>query len=593
MNDIRRSLLWAVFAFSLVLLWDAWQVHNGREATFFPKPKAAATAPANSGTSLASTPGASAPASAAAVPAASTNSAATPAASAGTAQATPAQAPSAPAQTWEVTTDVLKLVFGSEGGNIIRAELLQHRELDPKKDKLDPNKNIVLLDRSAGRAYEAQAGLLGLNGQPALPSHLAQMTFSGDTALKDGQNELVLRFESAEMGGVKYVKTYTLKRGVYDMTVKHDIVNASGAPVSAQLYMQLVRDGNKPAGESAFYSTFTGPVVYTVEKKYQKTEFSDIEKNKAEFQAQTTAGYVAMVQHYFGSAWLMPDGIARDNYMSKVGPNLYSVGMKAPMQVVAPGATQSTQTRLFIGPQEEHKLEKLYPGLELIKDYGWLTILAKPLYWIMDKLHGFIGNWGWTIMALVLLLKIAFYWLNASAYRSMAKMKAVNPKIMEMRERLKDKPQQMQQEMMRMYKEEKVNPMGGCFPIMVQIPVFIALYWVLLSSVEVRGAPWIGWITDLSVPDPWYILPVVMTFTTMLQTALNPTPPDPMQAKLMWYMPLIFSIMFFFFPAGLVLYWITNNVLSIAQQWMINKSMGVPPQFNLPWKKKPEDAKKA
>jgi YidC/Oxa1 family membrane protein insertase len=267
--------------------------------------------------------------------------------------------------------------------------------------------------------------------------------------------------------------------------------------------------------------------------------------------------------------------------------------MKAPMQVVAPGTTQSTQTRLFIGPQEEHKLEKLYPGLELIKDYGWLTILAKPLYWIMDKLHGFIGNWGWTIMALVLLLKIAFYWLNASAYRSMAKMKAVNPKIMEMRERLKDKPQQMQQEMMRMYKEEKVNPMGGCFPIMVQIPVFIALYWVLLSSVEVRGAPWIGWITDLSVPDPWYILPVVMTFTTMLQTALNPTPPDPMQAKLMWYMPLIFSIMFFFFPAGLVLYWITNNVLSIAQQWMINKSMGVPPQFNLPWKKKPEDAKKA
>jgi YidC/Oxa1 family membrane protein insertase len=212
----------------------------------------------------------------------------------------------------------------------------------------------------------------------------------------------------------------------------------------------------------------------------------------------------------------------------------------------------------------------------------------KPLYWIMDKLFAFIGNWGWTIMALVLLLKIAFYWLNAMAYRSMAKMKAINPKIMEMRERLKDKPQQMQQEMMKIYREEKVNPMGGCFPIMVQIPVFIALYWVLLSSVEVRGAPWIGWITDLSVPDPWYILPVVMAATTMLQTALNPTPPDPMQAKLMWYMPLIFSVMFFFFPAGLVLYWITNNVLSIAQQWMINKSMGVPPQFNLPWKKAEE-----
>ena len=583
MNDIRRSLLWAVFAFSLVMLWDAWQVHNGRAATFFPKtpPK---TAPAVTGkdTSLGAP---NAAASGVGVPAAS--GAATPAAT-GTAQSTPAQAPAPSAQTWEVSTDVFKLTFASEGGNIIRAELLQHRELDAKKDKLDPNKNVILLDRSAGRAYEAQAGVLGLNGQPALPSHLAPMTFVGDKALKDGQNELSLRFESAEMGGVKYVKTYTLKRGDYAIGVKHDIVNTSSAPVSAQLYMQLVRDGNKPPGESAFYSTFTGPVVYTVEQKYQKTEFTDIEKNKAEFVKETKAGYVAMVQHYFGTAWLIADGIARENYMSKVGPNLYSVGMKAQMQAVPAGSTQSTATRLFIGPQEENKLEKLYPGLELIKDYGWLTILAKPLYWLMDKLYGFIGNWGWTIMALVLVLKMAFYWLNAKAYRSMAKMKAVNPKVMEMRERLKDKPQQMQQEMMRIYREEKVNPMGGCFPIMIQIPVFIALYWVLLSSVEVRGAPWIGWITDLSVPDPWFILPVFMAATTMLQTALNPQPPDPLQAKLMWYMPLIFSIMFFFFPAGLVLYWITNNVLSIAQQWLINKSMGVPPQFNLPWKKAEE-----
>jgi YidC/Oxa1 family membrane protein insertase len=584
MNDIRRSILWAVFAFSLVMLWDAWQVHNGKPATFFPKAKPAATAPANPATGLATPSAGASAANGAAVPAASAA-----AAPAGTAQATPAQAPATPAaQTWEVTTDVLKLVFASEGGNIVRAELLKHRELDAKKDKLDPNKNVVLLDRSAGRAYEAQSGLLGMNGQPALPSHLAAMSFSGERALKDGQNDLVLKFESQETGGVKYVKTYTLKRGMYDMTVKHDIVNTSGAPVSAQLYMQLVRDGNKPAGESAFYSTFTGPVVYTAEKKYQKAEFTDIEKNKADFQAQTAAGYVSMVQHYFGSAWLLKDGIVRDNYMSKAGENLYAVGMKAPMQAIAPGATQTTETRLFIGPQEENKLEAIYPGLELIKDYGWLTILAKPLYWVMDKLYGFIGNWGWTIMALVLLLKIAFYWLNATAYRSMAKMKAVTPKITEMRERLKDKPQQMQQEMMKIYREEKVNPMGGCFPIMIQIPVFIALYWVLLSSVEVRGAPWIGWITDLSVPDPWLILPIVMAATTMLQTALNPTPPDPMQAKLMWYMPLIFSVMFFFFPAGLVLYWITNNVLSIAQQWMINTSMGVPPQFNLPWKKAEE-----
>jgi YidC/Oxa1 family membrane protein insertase len=256
--------------------------------------------------------------------------------------------------------------------------------------------------------------------------------------------------------------------------------------------------------------------------------------------------------------------------------------MIAPLEPIAPGATKVVDAKFFAGPQVETQLEKLAPGLELVKDYGWLTILAKPLYWLLDKLHGFIQNWGWAIVALVVLLKAAFYWLNAKAYASMAKMKAINPKITEMRERLKDKPQEMQQEMMRIYREEKVNPMGGCFPIMIQIPVFIALYWVLLSSVEMRNVPWILWIKDLSSPDPFYILPLVMTATTLLQTALNPTPPDPMQAKMMWFMPLIFSVMFFFFPAGLVLYWITNNILSILQQWIINTRMGVPPQFNLP-----------
>jgi YidC/Oxa1 family membrane protein insertase len=274
--------------------------------------------------------------------------------------------------------------------------------------------------------------------------------------------------------------------------------------------------------------------------------------------------------------------MAREFFARKVDNNLYSVGMIASLKEIAPGQSQKINAQFYVGPQEEKKLEALYPGLELVKDYGWLTILAKPLYWLLDNLNELLHNWGWSIVALVLMLKMAFYWLNAQAYRSMAKMKAINPKIMEMRERLKDNPQQMQQEMMRIYREEKVNPMGGCFPIMVQIPVFIALYWVLLSSVEMRNAPWIGWIQDLSAPDPYFILPVVMTLSTLLQTALNPAPPDPMQAKLMWFMPLIFSVMFFFFPSGLVLYWITNNILSIAQQWVINTRMGVPPQFNLP-----------
>ena len=256
--------------------------------------------------------------------------------------------------------------------------------------------------------------------------------------------------------------------------------------------------------------------------------------------------------------------------------------MITPLAAIAPGASASVEARFFAGPQEEKKLEALAPGLELVKDYGWLTIIAKPLYWLLDQLQHLIQNWGWSIVALVVLLKAAFYWLNAKAYASMAKMKAINPRIMEMRERLKDNPQQMQQEMMRIYREEKVNPMGGCFPIMIQIPVFIALYWVLLSSVEMRNAPWLGWIHDLSAPDPFYILPIVMTLTTVLQTSLNPAPPDPMQAKMMWIMPLAFSVMFFFFPAGLVMYWITNNVLSIVQQWVINTRMGVPPKFHLP-----------
>jgi YidC/Oxa1 family membrane protein insertase len=337
----------------------------------------------------------------------------------------------------------------------------------------------------------------------------------------------------------------------------------------------LVRDGNKLEGESAFYSTFTGPAVFTNEKKYQKVDFEDIEKGKADFEKQTSQGYVAMVQHYFASAWLLDDAQNRTNFARKIDTNLYAVGMVAPLASIGPGDKLSHTARLFAGPQEEKILEATYVGLELVKDYGWLTILSKPLYWLLYELNRLINNWGWSIVALVVVLKAAFYWLNAQAYRSMGKMKAINPKIMEMRERLKDNPQQMQTEMMKIYREEKVNPLGGCLPILVQIPFFIALYWVLLSSVEMRNAPWIGWISDLAAPDPWFILPVLMTVTSVFQTWLNPTPPDPIQAKLMWFMPVAFGVMFFFFPAGLVLYWLTNNILSIAQQWMINKQLGL------------------
>lgn len=577
MNDIRRTILWVIFGFSMVLLWDQWQVFNGHKATFFPGATQTAKTPVGA-TSAPAAPASSvpvAPATASAVPA-------VPGSAPGSAPgAVPAGAPSPTAAATRervvVNTDVLALTFDSEGGTLV------HSAFTRFKDMANTDAGFVLLDESTNRVYVAQTGLIASGTGGTFPTHKTLMTVvPGERSLKDGQNELQIKFESADLGGVKLVKTYTLKRGAYDIAVRHDIINTGSAPVAPQLYMQLVRDGNKPPGESSFYSTFTGPAIYTEAKKYQKVEFKDIENNKVDVEKQAANGYVAMVQHYFAAAWILADGLKRDLFLRKVDTNLYAVGLITPLDSIAPGATKTIESRLFVGPQEEKKLEALAPGLELVKDYGWLTILAKPLYWLLDKLHGFLLNWGWSIVALVLLLKIAFYWLNAKAYASMAKMKAINPKIMEMRERLKDKPQEMQQAMMKIYREEKVNPMGGCFPIMIQIPVFIALYWVLLSSVEMRNAPWVLWIHDLSAPDPFFILPVLMTLTTMLQTALNPAPPDPMQAKLMWFMPLIFSVMFFFFPAGLVLYWITNNILSIAQQWVINTRMGVPPQFNLP-----------
>ncbi|MFM6991280.1 MAG: membrane protein insertase YidC [Rhodoferax sp.] len=572
MNDIRRTILWVIFGFSMVLLWDQWQIYNGHKATFFQgqpvKTEAAAPAGAKTTASDASVPG-SVPVAQASLPGA------VPAAAEGAAVAPVGER-------FSVRSDVLDLRFDTQGGRLVGSEFLKYGDI------ADHSKPVTLLDDSKERVYLAESGVVSGAVPGAFPTHKTPMTVTGERDFKDGADSLQIRFESPDVGGIKLVKTYTIKRGSYAVAVSHALTNTTTAPIAPQLYLQLVRDGNKPAGESSFYSTFTGPAVYTDAKKYQKVEFAKIKKGGADYEKQANNGYVAMVQHYFASAWILPEGMNRSISLDALELNkgvpdcCYRAAMVAPLEAIAPGATRTVETTFFVGPQEEKMLEALAPGLELVKDYGWLTILAKPLYFLLDFLHSLIQNWGWSIVALVLLLKIAFYWLNAKAYASMAKMKAVNPKITEMRERLKDNPQQMQQEMMRIYREEKVNPMGGCFPIMIQIPVFIALYWVLLSSVEMRNAPWMGWIHDLSAPDPYYILPLIMTMTTLLQTALNPAPPDPMQAKMMWFMPLAFSVMFFFFPSGLVVYWITNNILSIAQQWLINTRMGVPPQFNLP-----------
>ena len=548
MNDIRRTILWVIFAFSLILLWDQWQVHNGRQATFFPSQhQTAASAAASSATTPSTVPSASATSAVAGAPSAETAAAA--------------------GQRTTITTDVYKLTIDSNGASLVGAELLKY-PTDSRDPKSAP---IVLMQDNATHKYMAQSGLVGGN----LPNHLTPMHFKGSaTELAAGQDSLQVRFESDDVQGVKLVRTYTLKRGSYAIAVQDDVVNNGASAINPQLYGQFVRDGSTESS-SYFYSTFTGPAFYSEEGKYQKVAFTDVDKNKASYQKTAPDGYVAIAQHYFTAAWLPAEGTARENFVRKIDNNLYAAGQIIGLGEIAPGATKSLTRTLFVGPQDEKLMNAVAPNLDLVKDYGWLTILARPLYWLLNFLYGFLQNWGWAIVALVVVLKAAFYWLNHKAYASMAKMKAINPKVQALRERYKEDPQRMQQEMMRIYREEKVNPLGGCLPIMIQIPVFIALYWVLLASVEMRGAPWILWVKDLSTPDPFYILPILMTLSSLFQVWLNPTPPDPLQAKMMWIMPLAFSVMFFFFPAGLVLYWLTNNILSIAQQWVINKKLGV------------------
>ena len=588
MNDIRRTILWVIFGFSLVMLWDQWQVANGRKPMFMPSPKPAVTAsaPVDGRSPSANGAGVSGGVDRS-VPSAVNANAPTGTAVPGAPLVQAANTAAAPVgERVTVTTDVFHAEIDSQGATLADLQLLKY------VDQATRSKFVTLMENdSPADRYLAQTGLINVAGgsSAAFPNHLSPMTARpGPRTLEPGQATLEVAFESQPAGGLKYVKTYVFHRGDYSIDVRHEIVNVSDEAHAAQLYLQFLRHGTVKGGTMFGTNTFTGPAFYTDEKKFHKVDFKSIEEKKAELPASSDNGWIAMVQHYFVAAWLV-DGTAsgggagsiaqaklqREFRVASLGNNLYSAAMVFPLQPIAPGASRTVETRLYAGPEEERKLEALAPGLELVKDYGIFTIISKPLYWLLKELHTFIGNWGWSIVALVVLLKAAFYWLNAKAYASMAKMKAINPKITEMRERLKGKPQEMQQEMMRIYREEKVNPMGGCFPIVIQIPVFIALYWVLLSSVEMRNAPWIGWIHDLSTPDPLYILPVVMTATSLFQTWLNPKPPDPMQARLMWMMPLVFSVMFVFFPAGLVLYWITNNILSIAQQWFINKRLGV------------------
>jgi YidC/Oxa1 family membrane protein insertase len=534
---------------SAVLLFDNWQRDHGRPSMFFPgatqqqSPTATGASPEAGG-----------------APTAATNGSQLPAAATGAAPGNVAQQPAA--QSVHFRTDVYDGVIDARGGTLIRLSLLQ--EHDGK------NGYLTLFDRTNNHTYLARTGLLGGD----FPNHNDVFTpVAGPRELTGDANSLRISFESPERGGVKVVKTYTFTRGSYVIGVDTKVVNVGTQPVSPTLYMELVRDSN-PVDTPRFSHTFIGPAVYTDEHHFQKISFSDIDKNKATFASDANNGWIAMVQHYFATAWIPQQGVKRDIYVEKFDANLYRVGVKEPLGTIAPGQSQSVSARLFAGPEEQKILEGLAPGLDLVRDYGWVTIIAKPLFWLLSKIQGVVGNWGWSIVLLTLLIKAVFFPLSAASYKSMARMKAITPRMQALRERFKGEPQKMNAALMELYKTEKVNPFGGCLPVVIQIPVFISLYWVLLSSVEMRGAPWILWIHDLSQQDPLFILPVLMAVSMFVQTRLNPTPPDPVQAKMMMFMPLAFSAMFFFFPAGLVLYYVVNNVLSIAQQYYITRMMG-------------------
>jgi YidC/Oxa1 family membrane protein insertase len=570
----QRNILWVIFIMSLFFLWDAWQRHQGYPSMFGgstttqtqPTPVPGATGgPAKADGSL------PAPGPTAAVP---TGPSSTPAAVPG------AAAPAAGAQPpVRIANDVLALDVDPIGGEIQRAELLKFRDTD----KPDAKVNVVLFDERQGNVYVAQSGLVGAAGT-TLPNHRTPFTIeSGPRELAEGSDQVVLKM-SAEQGGVRLDRSYLLKRGSYAIEVKTEVTNLGTEPVKPTLYMQLTRDGNSPYMSQGLASTFVtsgyyGPVIYTDKDKFQKVDFPTIEKGKQEHAKAANDGWLGVIQHYFVAAWVPKQGTPRTFETAKIDNNLYTVRLREPMNEIAPNATVAVDATLYVGPQDQRVLEEVAPGLDLVVDYSWLTVIAKPLFSLMQFLHGIVQNWGWAIVLLTLIVKLAFFPLQAASYRSMAKMKKVGPKLQQLRERFGDDRVKMNQAMMELYKTEKINPLGGCLPIVVQIPVFLALYWVLFASVEMRDAPWIGWIKDLSAPDPFYILPLLMAVSMFVQTKLNPVPPDPLQAKMMMWMPLIFSVMFFFFPAGLVLYWLVNNLFSIAQQWVITRRIEGKPVF--------------
>ena len=549
MMDTQRLIALIVFSFSALLLWEAWQKHNAPKV---PTP-AATTAPSGipTPTTPLAAPGTAAPA-------------------APTAPPVPA-APNA-AVTGEpviIKTDLFEVELNTSGGDIRRVTMQRVFSAKNRDDRL------TLLEPNSKHYFVTQTGLLGEN----LPNHKTQYQAEARSfTLAPGRDSLEVRLKARE-GGAEVTKRFTFHRGSYEIGVSYDIVNVSDKPIAPHAYFQFLRDANAPTEETvqtnafAGVTTFTGPAVYTEEAKFVKVDFADIAKGKQVHPKKAKDGWIAMVQHYFVSAWLPKAGLEREYFTSKVTDSLYTAGVVVPVGTIAPAASATVSVPVYIGPQETDTLEKIAPGLNLVVDYGWLLIIAAPLFWVLKWIHSIVGNWGWAIILLTVLIKLIFYPLNAKAGRSMAQMKVLAPKMEKLKQMYGDDRQKMNQAMMELYRTEKINPLGGCLPILVQIPVFIALYWVLLASVELRHAPWLGWIQDLSAPDPYFILPIIYAVSMFVQTKLNPQPADPVQAKVMLMMPIMFSVFFLFFPSGLVLYWVVQNLLSIAQQWHINRTL--------------------
>jgi len=463
-----------------------------------------------------------------------------------------------------VRTDVLDLEIDLRGGTIASTRLNAYELSSDKRDE-----KFQLLAPAGPSLFVAQSGLFN-NPEGIAPTHEAVYTASAsDVVLKDGQDSIAVDLVWRHDSGVEVTKRFTFRRGSYQIGVDHILDNQGQTPWSGRDYRQLLRTEPPATPESKFMYTFTGAAAYSPDEKFRKYQFAELAEGKLD--KDVTDGWIAMIQHYFVAAWVPPRGLADHFYGKKVGEQKYAIGLYGPAVTISPGQSHTFSGSLFAGPKLQDQMAATATGLDLTVDYGWLAVIAQPMFMILSWIHRLVGNWGWTIIIFTVLIKLVFYKLSETSYRSMANMRKLTPRIQALRDRYGDDKQRLNQAMMEIYQKEKINPLGGCLPILIQIPFFIALYWVLLESVELRQAPWIFWIDDLSVKDPYFVLPLLMGVTMVIQQKLSPAPPDPMQAKIMMILPIVFTFFFAFFPSGLVLYWFVNNLLSIAQQWVITR----------------------